>query len=41
MEVGRRKKRGAKKVKMPRVDFDMETIREIKERKKSSKKAAN
>jgi len=30
----KRKKRGAEKVKVPEVDFDMKAIREIKERKK-------
>lgn len=32
------KRRGSKKVKMPRVEFDMDTIKEIKKRKKRSRK---
>jgi hypothetical protein len=32
--VGRRKKGGSKKVKMPQVEFDMKAIKEIKKRKK-------
>ncbi len=31
-------KRGAKKVKMPRVEFDMKAIKEIKKRSKRSQK---
>ena len=39
MRVGREKRAGAKKVKMPRVEFDMKAIKEIiKKRKKRSKK---
>ena len=30
----KRKKRGAKKVKTPKVDFDLKAIKEIKKRKK-------
>ena len=30
----KQKKRGVEKVKMPKVDFDLEAIREVKERKK-------
>lgn len=38
IKAGRRKKGGSKKVKMPQVEFDMETIKEkIKRRKKKSK----
>ena len=29
---------GSKKVKMPRVEFDMDTVKEIKKRKKGSQK---
>ena len=35
MKVGGRKKRGAKKTKMPEVEFDLEAIRKIKKRKRS------
>ena len=38
MRVGKRKKGGAKKVKMPRVKFDMKAIKEIKKRRKRSQK---
>jgi hypothetical protein len=40
VEVIKRKpvKRGAKKVKMPRVEFDMNAIKEIKKRNKRSQK---
>lgn len=38
MRVGRRKRRGSKKVKMPQVEFDLEAIKEIKKRKKRSQK---
>jgi hypothetical protein len=38
MRVERRKRGGSKKVKMPRVEFDMEAIKEIKKRRKRSKK---
>ena len=39
MVIGRKQvKRGAKKVKMPRVEFDMKAIKEIKKRNKRSKK---
>ena len=31
-------KRGAKKVKMPRVEFDMKAIKKIKKRRKGSQK---
>jgi hypothetical protein len=31
-------KKGAKKVKMPRVEFDMKAIKEIKKRRKRSKR---
>jgi hypothetical protein len=31
-------KRGSKKVKMPRVEFDMDAVKEIKKRKKRSQK---
>jgi hypothetical protein len=34
----RRKGAGRKKEKMPRVEFDMEAIKEIKKRRKRSKK---
>jgi hypothetical protein len=34
MRDGRRKKKGAKKAKMPRVKFDLKPISEIKKRKK-------
>ncbi len=37
MGVGRRKKAGPKKVKMPQVEFDLEAISEIRRRKKRSK----
>jgi hypothetical protein len=37
MRVGRRKRGGSKKVKMPKVEFDFKAIREIKKRKKRSK----
>jgi hypothetical protein len=36
MRVGRRKRGGSKKVKMPQVEFDLEAIK-IKKRKKRSK----
>jgi hypothetical protein len=32
------KRGGSKKVKMPRVEFDMEAIKEIKKRRKGSQK---
>ncbi len=32
------KSRGSKKVKMPRVEFDMDAVKEIKKRKKRSQK---
>ena len=38
MDVGRRKRGGSKKVKMPQVKFDFKAIKEIKKRKKRSKK---
>ena len=38
MRVGRRKRGGSKKVKMPRVEFDMDAVKEIKKRKKRSQK---
>jgi hypothetical protein len=38
MRVGRRKRRGSKKVKMPKIEFDLQAIKEIKGRKKRSKK---
>jgi hypothetical protein len=38
MRVGRRKRGVSKKVKMPQIEFDMEAIKEIKKRKKRSKK---
>ena len=38
MRVGRRKRGGSKKVKMPHVEFDMEAIKEIKKRRKRSKR---
>ena len=34
MKVGRRKKRGSEKVKMPYIEFDLEAIWEVKSRKK-------
>jgi len=34
MRDGRRKKKGAEKAKMPRVEFDLKAISEIKIRKK-------
>jgi len=37
MRIGRRKKGGSEKVKMPQVGFDLEAIKEIKKRKKRSK----
>ena len=37
MRVGRRKRGGSRKVKMPQIEFDMEAIKEIKKRKKRSK----
>jgi hypothetical protein len=38
VKVGKRKKAGAKKVEMPRVEFNLKAIREIKKRDKRSKK---
>ncbi len=38
MKVGRKKRRVRKKVETPKLDFDMEAIKEIKKRKKRSKK---
>jgi hypothetical protein len=38
MRVGRRKRGGAKKVKMPRVEINMDVIKEIKKRKKGLQK---
>jgi hypothetical protein len=38
MRVGRRRKVGSKKVKMPQVEFDLGAIKEIKKRKKRSQK---
>jgi len=35
MKVEGRKKRGAKKVEMPQVEFDLEAIKKIKKRKRS------
>ena len=40
IKAGRRKKRGANKVKMPQVEFDMEAIKEIKKRKKRSREVS-
>jgi hypothetical protein len=37
MRIGRRKRGGSKKIKMPQVEVDMEAIKEIKKRKKRSK----
>jgi hypothetical protein len=37
MRVGERKKAGAKKVEMPRDEFNLKAIREIKKRNKRSK----
>jgi hypothetical protein len=38
MKVGRRKRRDFKKAKMPKIEFDLGAIKEIKKRKKRSKK---
>ena len=39
MVIKRRQvKRGAKKVKMPRIEFDLKAIKEIKKRNKRSQK---
>ncbi len=34
MKVGRKARKARKKVEIPKLDFDMDRIREIKERKK-------
>jgi len=38
MRVGRRKRGGSKKVKVPQIEFNLDSIEEIKKRKKRSKK---
>jgi len=35
--VGKRKRGGSKKIKMPQIEYDLEAIKEIKKRKKRSK----
>lgn len=37
MRVGRRKRGGSKKVKVPHIEFNLDSIKEIKKRKKRSK----
>jgi hypothetical protein len=37
MRNKRAKRGGSEKIEMPRIEFDMETIKEIKKRKKRSK----
>jgi hypothetical protein len=37
MRIRRRKRGGSEKVKMPKIEFNLEAIKEIKKRKKRSK----
>ena len=37
MRIKRSKRGGSKKVKMPRIEFNLEAVKEIKKRKKRSK----
>jgi len=38
MRIRRTKRGGSEKIKMPRVEFDMDAVKEIKKRKKRSQK---